>query len=237
MKIRKFIITRHECPTNEICRIWLKSQKGDDIFDFTAGQFIILHDLNEAGESIFSRSYSIASPPYLSKEMIELGIKSQGKMSGKLYSAKPGDVFGVQGPYGAFKLSDSKHTVLFAGGIGVTPIRSMIFESLKNNPQKELILFYSGRSLNDLIFHKEFKKLSDDNVNFKYIPIITRDIPKDWIYEAQRFDQDMLKKYVKDLNDDMDFIMCGPMEMMNSVKKTLEAIGVDVKAKLRAESY
>ncbi len=237
MEIKKFVIAGHECPTKEICRVWLKPQDEDQVFDFKAGQFIMLHELNEAGESVFSRSYSIASAPYQSKEMIELGVKSQGKMSDKLYTSKIGDVFGVQGPYGAFTLSKAKRTVLFAGGVGVTPIKSMINESLHNDSDKELVLFYSGRSLDDLIYHNEFKEFCINHANFKYIPIITREIPEDWTSETKRLDQSMMSKYVQNPDEDTDFIMCGPVEMMDNVKSILETMGVDVKTRLRAERY
>jgi phenol hydroxylase P5 protein len=237
MEIKKFVVSRHERITTEICRVWLKPQNQNDMFTFKAGQFITLHDLNEMGESTFFRYYSIASTPNQSKEMIELGVKSQGKMSGKIYNAKIGDVFGVQGPYGAFTLSKNKRTILFAGGVGVTPIKSMINESLQNDSDKELVLFYSGRSLNELVYHEEFWELTGKHSNFKYIPIITREVPRDWMGEAKRLDAEMFTKHVGEVNDDTDFIMCGPVEMMDNVKSILENMGVDVKVKLRAERY
>lgn len=237
MEINKFVVVKNECPTAEMCKVWLKPQDQNKMLDFQAGQFIMLHDLDETGKSIYSRFYSIASAPYQSKETIELGVKLQGRMSEKLYNSKIGSEFGVQGPYGAFKLSDAKRTIFFAGGVGITPIRSMIHESLHNNPHKKLDLFYSSRSMNEMIYHKEFVALKEKYSNFKYIPIVTREIPQDWMYETKRLDREMFLKYAGELNDDTDFIMCGPVEMMNSVKSILEAQGVDVKARLRAERY
>jgi ferredoxin-NADP reductase len=234
--IRKFKVVKNECPTNELCRVWLEPVDGEAMFEFKAGQFVMVHELDSDGKSAYVRSYSIASAPSESDKGLELGIKSQGKMSNMLFSAKPGDEFGLQGPYGMFSLPDNEIVVFFSGGVGITPFRAMIREEMQKKTEKKLILFYSGRTEKDLIYHQEFLEMSKNNENFVYVPILTRDTRSDWEGERGRFDTEMIKKYVSDFTS-AGFLMCGPVEMMDHVKNVLETQGVDIKTKLRAERY
>ncbi len=234
--IRKFKVVKNDCPTNELCRVWLAPDDGEVMFRFKAGQFVMVHELDEKGESVYVRSYSIASAPLESQDAIELGIKSQGRLSSMLFDAKPGDVFGVQGPFGMFSVPSDKRVVFFSGGVGITPFRSMIRDELLGKLDKQLILFYSGRTLKDLIYHQEFLDLAKVNENFTYVPILTRESLDDWQGETGRFDAVMVKKYLTELSN-VGYLMCGPVEMMDKVKEILETNGVDIKTKLRAERY
>jgi ferredoxin-NADP reductase len=233
--IRKFKVTKKECVTDDLCRIWLVPDDGEAMFEFEAGQFVMIHELDEEGKSIYVRSYSLASAPYESGEGIELGVKSQGKMSGMLFDANEGDVFGVQGPFGQFKVPEDEGVVFFAGGVGITPFRSMIREALKNNIGKALTLFYSGRTQKELLYHDELLSLANENDDFIYVPILTREKIEGWLGENNRLDTEMMKKYVKDFG--AGYLMCGPNAMMDHVKEILENKGVDTKTKLRSERY
>ncbi len=205
------------------------------MFEFESGQFVMLHELGDQGESVYTRSYSIASAPSESLEDFEIGVKAQGRMSNMLFMAEQGDVFGVQGPYGIFKMPKDEKIVFFSGGVGITPFRSMIREELNRESQKQLVLFYSGRALSDLMYHQEFTLLAEENSNFIYIPILTRESIEGWLGERGRLSNEMVAKYVKDF--DAGFLMCGPVEMMDHVKEILQKNDVDVKAKLRSERY
>ncbi|MBD3281927.1 hypothetical protein GF391_04250 [Candidatus Uhrbacteria bacterium] len=233
--MRKFKVTKKDCVTEDLCRVWMAPADGEGMFDFKPGQFVMIHEMNEEGQSVYVRSYSIASAPYESSEDFELGVKAQGRMSNLLFGAKSGDVFGVQGPYGMFKMSEDEKVVFFAGGVGITPFRSMIRNALRVESQKRLTLFYSGRTRNDLLYNTEFVSLANEYDNFTYVPILTREDPPEWKGEKGRLSRDMVGKYVEDF--DAGYLMCGPVEMMDHVKEILEQNGVDVKIRLRAERY
>ncbi|MFZ6014839.1 MAG: ferredoxin--NADP reductase [Patescibacteria group bacterium] len=235
--IRKFKIKKIQKVADDLCRIWLTPADDEPVFEFAAGQFAMIHILDEKGGSKLMRPYSLASAPSESREQIELGVKSQGKMSQVLCAAKEGDIFGVQGPYGQFILNKgASKIVFFAGGVGMTPFRAHIRESLNLRLNQKMILFYSGGTRKDLMYHAEFIELSNQNENFKYIPILTRECPKDWAGECNRLNRDMVERNAKDFMDG-EFMMCGPGMFMENVKEILENLGVDVKSKLQAERY
>lgn len=207
------------------------------MFEFKPGQFVMIQK-PEGEDPGKKAAFSIASAPYESKEQIELGVKAQGLLSGMLYQAKSGDVFEIQGPFGMFGMDpDAMRTISIAGGVGVTPFRSMIRQALyENASEKNLILFYSGRTQKDLIYHEEFLKLSAEHSSFKYIPICTRECPDGWEGECRRLDAEMLQKHVPDISKN-SYLICGPGTMIDSAKEVLSKAGVDLKAQIRTERY
>lgn len=234
---RNFRVIKKSCASTDLCRIVLEPADGERVFVFQAGQFIMLQALGRGGQTKSARAFSIASAPCESSLKIELGVKAQGEVSSGLYGAEIGDMYGVQGPYGTFVLKkESLKTVFFAGGVGVTPIRSQIRESLLTGLNQNLILFYSGSYLADLIYHSEFSELSEKYSNFGYIPILTREHPVVWQGEIGRLNERQCSRYIKNYAD-YDYVMCGPQSYMDEVKNMLLSQGVDIAGKLRFERY
>ncbi|MFA6406037.1 MAG: FAD-binding oxidoreductase [Patescibacteria group bacterium] len=235
--IRPFKVVQKNKPTEDLCRLILEPADGEPVFDFSAGQFVMVREPNDDGSSTHPRAFSLASAPCESRDKIEFGIKSQGSLSSALCASQEGDTFHIQGPYGAFTLNkDAQQVVFFAGGVGMTPFRSHIRESLMTGLNQELILFYSSQYLNDLMYHQEFLELAKQHSNFTYIPVVTRECPVDWLGECQRIDSAMLDKYVKDYSVG-EFMMCGPAPLMDSLREMLQAKGVDTDKRLRFERY
>jgi len=235
--IRPFKVTGKQNPADGLCRLVLEPADGQPVFGFEAGQFVMVREPNEGGQATHPRAFSLASAPCESKDRIELGIKAQGTMSQTLCSCRPGAVFDVQGPYGTFILDKSaKQVVFFAGGVGMTPFRSHIRESLLSGLGQKLILFYSGQRQDELMYHQEFLELSGQHENFIYVPIVTRECPEAWPGECRRFDEEMLDRYVADLSVG-EFMMCGPGLFMDRIRDILQAKGVDTEKHLRLERY
>ncbi|MFA6161335.1 MAG: FAD-binding oxidoreductase [Patescibacteria group bacterium] len=235
--IRPFKIVKKDNPTDDLCRLVLEPADGEPVFSFQAGQFVMVRESNDSGTATYPRAFSIASAPCESASQIELGIKSQGSLSLTLCESSRGDKFNIQGPYGTFTLDKtSDHLVFFAGGVGMTPFRSHVRESLLTELNQQIVLFYSGQNAGDLMYHAEFSELASKYPNFKYIPITTRECAKDWPGECQRLNQEMFDKYVAD-SSLWDYMMCGPQAMMDNVREMLLARDVDVEARLRFERY
>lgn len=144
----------------------------DTIPVYRPGQFITVY-FSELGTPE-GKAYSISSSP--SEKTLAITIRAIGLFSNKLCSMNRGDSFEASLPYGYFfSESDAVPLVLVAGGIGVTPFRSMIVESLRQFPARKIALFQSSRTADDLVFRKEFDELSRKYTNFKTIFFVTRD--------------------------------------------------------------
>ena len=235
--IRPFKVIQKNSPADDLCRLVLEPNDGEPVFAYTAGQFVMVREPNDDGMATCPRAFSLASAPCESRNRIELGIKAQGTLSGALCACRSGDTFFLQGPYGTFTLNkEAKRIVFFAAGVGMTPFRAHIRESLMTGLDQDLILFYSSRSLGDLMYHQEFAELASKYPNFKYIPVVTREAPPDWTGENHRIDSAMLDGYIKDFSIG-DYMMCGPVPFMDSIKEILQSKGVDTDKRLRFERY
>lgn len=235
--VREFKVTEKYNPTDGLCRLVLEPKDGEPVFPYRAGQFIMLREQCVDGYSTHPRAFSLASAPCESGDKIELGIKAQGTLSTSLCSVKGGEVLLVQGPYGMFTLNkEAERIVFFAGGVGMTPFRSHIRESLLTGLNQDLILFYSGGTAKELMYHEEFLDLSRKYPNFKYIPLLTRECPVEWPGECRRLDGAVIDRYISDYSIG-EYMMCGPAPMMDSIRDLLQAKGVDTDRKLRFERY
>jgi len=127
-------------------------------FQFSSGQFGEYSVFGE-GESTFC----IASPP-TRKGYIECSFKATGKVTQALRRLAVGDTVGFRGPYGNyFPLENMKgHSIVFiAGGIGLAPVRCLIWNVLDLRDQfKDVTIVYGARSVGDLVYKRELEEWS-----------------------------------------------------------------------------
>jgi ferredoxin-NADP reductase len=135
---------------------------------------------------------------------------------------RPGTRVLIDGPYGVFTAERlHKEKVLFiAGGIGITPIRS-IMESLENS-QKDMMLLYGNRSETDIVFGSELGAIVA-KAGAKMIHILSNDPA--YAGEKGIVDLEKIKRLVPDIMD-RDVYVCGPPPMMNGVLATLANLGL-----------
>ena len=192
------------------------------------GQFVTLYLFEDAGNDKLwdvTRAYSIASPPE-EYPMLRLEIKLQGVFTHKLWECKEGDILGVDGPFGIHDLSSlpDKPLVMFAGGIGITPMICYIRHLILNNNDRKILLFHSCRTRSSNINYEELKGIADNNPNIKVVFVFTRD--NDAPGEHRRIDSEMIKKYVTDFKQNAYFI-CGSKGFSESIENILLSFGVE----------
>ncbi|MFA5935555.1 MAG: FAD-binding oxidoreductase [Patescibacteria group bacterium] len=235
--IRSFRVTERRSETFETFTIVLEPADGEPIFAFKAGQFVMVHLANPDGTPWAKAAYSIATAPCESMKSFELGIKIHGDFTKRLSELKEGDTIGIQGPYGAFFLKeDADRIVFFAGGVGVTPLRSMIREALLCKKPMELVLFYSEKNRSAMAYEREFRELAAAHSTFRFIPILTRESPEDWDGETCRLDRAMTERLLTDWTRGR-YAVCGPDAFMDCVKTMLMDAGVDVATRFQKESF
>ncbi|MDY0060591.1 MAG: FAD/NAD(P)-binding protein [Myxococcota bacterium] len=126
-----------------------------DAFDFRAGQFGE-YSVFGAGECTFC----IASPP-TRKGYIECSFKKVGKVTAALRQLEVGDTMGFRGPYGnSFPLEKfaGSSLVFIAGGIGLAPVRCVIWNALDLREKfKDITIVYGARSVGDLVYKRELE--------------------------------------------------------------------------------
>jgi ferredoxin-NADP reductase len=143
--------------TNDIKTIRIARPGG---FEFAAGQFITVR-IRVDGKDC-SRCYSLSSAPDV-RGYLEISVKRQGLVSNALHAtARPGAMMSIRSPNGAFKYpsGDDRPIVLLAGGVGITPLMSMLRHGVQTEPSRPITLLYSARTPSDFAFHDELMALA-----------------------------------------------------------------------------
>jgi len=137
-------------------RLQFKDKELSKNFSFKAGQFGEYSMFGE-GESTFC----IASSP-TRKDYIECSFKQIGKVTTAFKRLSIGDTIGFRGPYGNYFPVDDmkgKNVLFIAGGIGLAPVRCVIWNVLDlRNEFKDITIVYGARSFSDLVYKRELKE-------------------------------------------------------------------------------
>jgi ferredoxin-NADP reductase len=211
----------------------------EELFSFQAGQWVYLHLLNEQGESIAKGAFSIASAPSEGLADLSFAVKIYGRLTETFAAFKPGDQIGVQGPFGVFTLpkEESTPTLFLAGGIGITPFRSMIREVLAQSSTAPTALIWVDRTWDNLLYHHEFEAWAkESNGRFLYHPTLTRDSQPDWTGWRGRLDATMLDSLPLDWATAQAYV-CGPMPFMTQAKALLAERGLVGRARVHEERF
>jgi len=237
LQVNRYVVEELVWESANVFTLKLSAEQGSP-FAFLAGQWAYLHLLNQDGSSWGRAAFSIASAPSESKERIQLAIKIEKDFTKKAGQLQPGDVVGIQGPFGVFTLPETaSKIVMFAGGIGIAPFRSMIREVLAKQLPIEMVLFYSNRFIEESVFFEELDDFARATPKFKAVCTLTGgDVSGDWKDETGRIDQKMFEKYCQDEPGNV-YLMCGPEAFMEQVKEILTVKGIETKTRLKKELF
>ncbi len=203
-------------------------------FRFVHGQNITVKVIINNKE--IRRSYSISSSP--SENELRIAVKkiTDGKFSAYADSLQKNDLLDVLPPTGNFYTelnpSNKKNYIAFAAGSGITPIISIIKTTLETEPQSNFTLIYGNKNRSSIIFREELEAIKNRYMSrFVLHHILSREQTDAEInhgrINAEKCD-DLSDKLIDIKNAD-DFFICGPEQMIFSVKDWLEKKEVEKK--------
>jgi ferredoxin-NADP reductase/DMSO/TMAO reductase YedYZ heme-binding membrane subunit len=208
---------------------------GEIPFIHRPGQYMSL-TLNIDGQ-IVKRSYTIASSP-AQRGHVELTIKRnpEGVVSRYMHDQlKVGDRIRIGAPAGKFFFDDhqSKAVVLIAGGVGITPLMSMLRNLTDHSWHGTVYFINAMRSREDTIYETELTSLANrfENLHvltyFSQSKLSASDPARSarWQEKSGYINADDLSAFVPDLRS-LPVFLCGPDPMMQAVRKTLVSLGL-----------
>jgi predicted ferric reductase len=205
-------------------------------FEFQPGQFAWL----STGHPLVTEHHpiSIASSAELTAaRRIEFSIRDLGDWSGgKVPQVTPGSQIYVNGPFGGFSpdREPGQGFVLIAGGVGITPMRSMLLTMRDRGDVRPVILLYAERNAESLIHREELSRLTRE-MSLTLVVVLEAP-PTGWTGEQGWIDADTLRRYLPAQFKRYQYFMCGPTLMMDAVEKHLAALGVP-QARVHAERF
>ncbi|MDX8525394.1 FAD-dependent oxidoreductase [Mesorhizobium sp. MSK_1335] len=205
----------------------LKKPEG---FVFEAGQaiYMSLPDLKATDAKGQVRTFSIVSGPHEPELMIATRLTDTSFKHG-LMSLPLGTTVEIEGPYGDLSLHEdaARPAVFLAGGIGITPFRSMIIDATKRGLPQRLFLFYGNRRVEDAAFLSELTEIARQNPRFNLVATCTEadGAPAEWRGEQGYITQEMISKYVGDIAAPVYYV-AGPEAMVSAMQTLLREAGV-----------
>lgn len=217
-KTYNVISTKQE--TKDVVTLFISCEDGDP--SYVSGQFITIY-LPELGTPE-GKAYSISSAP---GEHMSVTVRSYGDFSRRLCALVTGDTFLASAPSGFFySESDTSELVMLAGGIGITPFRSMIVDSIRKNNTRKMHLFYGNKTISDIVFDTEFNALvsEHDFVNVKHF--ITREEKKSDKITKGRMSAEIVVSALENISE-TEFIICGSIPFVRDMWRGLKAEGIN----------
>ncbi|MGP1386883.1 MAG: ferredoxin reductase family protein [Thainema sp.] len=229
--VKPWMMTRRPYLVEEVIpqrgNVWTLAvrPRGHEGFRFQPGQFAwITLDITpfRMREHPFSMSSSGDHP-----ERLEFTIKALGDFTRTIKDVEPGTKAYLDGPYGVFTSDlywDSAGFVLIAGGIGITPMMSMLVTAAERKDDRPFLLIYANKGWEDITFREELDTLVD-SLDLTIIHVL-RKPPEDWTGETGYVNKDLLQRYIPLHRGSRHYFICAAPVMMNQVEAALHDLDV-----------
>jgi 3-phenylpropionate/trans-cinnamate dioxygenase ferredoxin reductase subunit len=199
---------------------------GHSGMQFQPGQFAWLTAFNSPFKDA-EHPFSFSSAP-AADGSVRFTIKELGDFTRRIKELKPEDIVYVDGPYGAFSIDRHPHArgfVFIAGGVGITPMVSMLHTLAQRNDQRPLLLIYGVKDLESLTLYDEVEALKE-RLNLTVVYVLENP-PDGWQGETGYITREVLERWLtpERQKDQIEIFICGPVPMMNAVEGVLAEMG------------
>lgn len=241
---RKFQIEQRvlENPNKDICSFYLVAHDKRPIPPYQPGQFLTF-ELPIAGQlHPVMRCYSLSDSP-TERDKYRVSIKRIGPppkapegtppgLSSSFFhdNLQEGDIVEVFAPAGEFYLDteSERPVVLIAGGVGLTPVVSMLNWMAATGSKREIWFFYGVRNRGEHAMYEHLQRLDREVPNFNLVVAYgdpTENCRDGVDYDVKGFvSVDLIKSKLGSTN--YEFYICGPPPMMAALTKDLAEWGV-----------
>lgn len=209
-------------------------------FEFQPGQFVPVRLQIDGKPHV--RCYSISSAPD-TRGYLEISVRRQGLVSGTLHATmRAGATLAINRPAGQFvyPAADDRPIALIAGGIGITPLLSMLRHAIASDPTRPVTLLYSARNEQEIAFLDELRVIAARHPQVKAAITLTQPTgsrrDSDEVgWRTGRVDAALVRQYVPAPSHTV-FCMCGPGPMMADMSVLLTQLGAPA-SQIRFEHF
>ena len=220
---RRFVVSNVEPAGKDAYFVDVRPRSGQ-ILDHIPGQFAFITPVS-ASVPKEEHPFTISSTPSR-PDALQFVIRSLGDWTSKINRLKVGETLFIDGPYGLFShmvSSTNEPIIMIAGGIGITPLLSMLRYMADVDDPRRILLIWSNKTKEHIVFPEEFNSLKHRLQHFHIIHVITRD--SGGKNKIGRLDQARLEKLLKGWGRKSNVFICGPFEMMKEMNRAVKKIG------------
>jgi predicted ferric reductase len=203
-------------------------------FRFTPGQFGWLTVWGSPFK-ITGHPFSFSSSAEVTDGRVDMSIRNLGDFTSQIDKVPVGQRVYLDGPYGAFTIGNPADIhVLIAGGVGVTPMVSMIRTLADRGDKRPVILIYGSKDWESITFREELEALKA-RLDLTVIHVL-RNPPDGWTGERGYITTEIFKRHLPPPYADHEYFICGPTVMMDLIEEALGEMNVPM-SKYHSERY
>ena len=207
-------------------RIWAVTvePEGRSALRFRSGQFAFL-TIDDNPFSLEQHPFSVASSSHR-QDHLEFAIKELGEFTSTIGEVPVGQVAFVDGPYGAMQLPADRDAglMLIAGGIGISPVMSMLRTLRDERHEAPIVLIYAADKQGELAYESELNELAAE-LDLVVVPVLAEP-PRRWEGEVGLVTDELIGCHLPEDASGWSFVTCGPPKMMEVAEQALLARGV-----------
>ena len=241
MDFKDFTVVKKEQESNVITSFYLKPADGSGVTTFVPGQYLTVRVNIPGEEYLLNRQYSLSCAPghdyYRISVKKEKDFEPNGKVSNYLHDhVQVGDTIEISAPSGNFTLNmeETAPVALISGGVGLTPMMSML-ETLANNESKREVYFvHAARNEEFHAFKETVRDLTDKLENGHAYYGYEKPLNSDGNHHFEGY---LSKVFLQNLitKETITYI-CGPVPFLKNTVQILTDLGVK-KENIRYEFF
>jgi ferredoxin-NADP reductase len=216
----KWVVTDKTQETPDVWTLSLEPVEERPVF--RAGQYVTI--MLAGHEPAEGKAYSISSAP--ADEEVTITVKKMGAFSSAIVNLEQGSEVETSAPYGFFYPEEEDEELVFiTGGIGVTPIGSILRQMQHEQDARTRRLFYANHTADDVVFRDRFFTMEKEVSEFSFMPHLTRtgEIPSGH-YKGRFSAADILAPLTDPAR--ASFFICGSIGFNQGVWNSLKEAGV-----------
>jgi predicted ferric reductase len=224
--------------TQNVWTVKLVPPVGKDVYDYQPGQFHFVTFQRSAGLPVEEHHWTISSSP-TSRNFISSTIKESGDFTATIGKTRVGDSALVEGPFGRFCYTlyeRDKDFVFIAGGIGITPMMSMLRHMRDTKREVGVLLLYANRTEDDIALRSELSEIESGSYPHLKVIHILSSPPTSWAGESGRLDEAKLFRLLAGRGEDTGYYICAPPPMTRVAIAGLRSLGVPF-SHMRTEQF
>jgi ferredoxin-NADP reductase len=236
---RKFVVGRKIAETSQVCSFVLKPHDAKPLPAFKPGQYLTFRLPAPQGSGQLVRCYSLSDRHHASHYRVSVkrapapaGLEVPHGVSSGIFhdQIQEGDILDLRAPTGNFWLepNDPEPVVLIGGGIGITPVFSMLAALVQQRSRRPVWFFYGLRHGREHLFKNELESFARDHPHLNLRICYSQPDPTDRLgtdyHLAGRVTLELLQRELPSNN--FRFYYCGPGQMMEALTGGLKTWGV-----------
>jgi predicted ferric reductase len=209
--------------------------EGHPGFRFSPGQFGWLTVFGTPFK-ITGHPFSFSSSAAVEDGRVEMTIRNLGDFTSTIGTVPAGQRVYLDGPYGAFTIdrNPADMHVLIAGGVGITPMMSILRTLADRGDPRPVILLYGSRDWDSITFREELEALTP-RLRLTVVHVLSSP-PEGWTGERGFIDAGLFQRHLPPRYADHEYFICGPTVMMDAIERALAELNVPL-SKYHSERY